>query len=232
MSKALDETLVAGTITNKFYLRRVLQTEDFRNNDVHTRWIESHPDLLKEGSNELDQDLARWGKLFSSELLVRRMYQFQERTLNATVLKRFIPDPELHGTIAPQGIVRIAGTFEVGSEMIPVSGWVTRFEVCLTFQTERLGAAQRKITFAGQFETEDLRTHHGPITTQVPGVVLDVRAEPGQVVPAHQPIIIIEAMKIEMPFTLPIPAKISAVQIKPGDRIMPGQILVTWEPAE
>jgi 3-methylcrotonyl-CoA carboxylase alpha subunit len=232
MSTALNETLVAGTITNKFYLQRVFQADDFRNNQIHTRWIDSHPDLLKEGSEELAQDLARWGKIFSSELLVRRIKAFEERTLNANVLKRFVPDPELHGTIAPQGLVRVAGTFQVGAEMIAVSGWVTRFHLCLTFQKEWLGATQCKIAFAGQFETEDLRMHHGPITTQVPGLVLDVRVQPGQIVPAQEPILIIEAMKIEMPFTLPIGAKISTVHVKTGDRILPGQTLVTWEPAE
>jgi len=143
-----------------------------------------------------------------------------------------LPDESLHGTVSPQGLVKIAGSFELDAETIPTSGWVSRFEICLTFQKEINGTGQRKIAFSGLFETEDLRAHHGPITTQVPGVVLEVRAEPGQTVPALQPILIVEAMKIEMPFTLPISAKIVSVQVKSGDRIMPGQTLVIWEPAE
>jgi pyruvate carboxylase subunit B len=101
----------------------------------------------------------------------------------------------------------------------------------VTFQTQVQGVGQRRLWFAGQYETEDLRTHHGPITTQVPGVVLDIRARADDIVEANQPILIIEAMKIEMPFTLPIAAKITAVHVKTGDRIQPGQTLVTWEPA-
>lgn len=232
MSRTLAQTLIAGTITNKFYLQRVLLHPDFKNNNIHTRWIESNPELMKEGSAKIDEDLLLWGKVFSSDLLVRRMEEFSERSITAKVLKKFLPDESLHGTVSPQGLVKIAGSFELDAETIPTSGWVSRFEICLTFQKEINGTGQRKIAFSGLFETEDLRAHHGPITTQVPGVVLEVRAEPGQTVPALQPILIVEAMKIEMPFTLPISAKIVSVQVKSGDRIMPGQTLVIWEPAE
>src|SRR4030095_10373611 len=94
------------------------------------------------------------------------------------------------------------------------------------------GTGQGKISFAGQYESDDLRAHHGPIIAQVPGVVLEVRANSNDTVAALQPILIVEAMKIEMPFSLPIPAKILMIHVKAGDRIVPGQTLVTWEPAE
>jgi biotin carboxyl carrier protein len=62
-------------------------------------------------------------------------------------------------------------------------------------------------------------------------VVLDVRAKVNEVVDAQEPILVVEAMKIEMPMTLPVPARITAIHVKQGDRIKPGQTLVTWEPA-
>jgi 3-methylcrotonyl-CoA carboxylase alpha subunit len=232
MMKALDQTLIAGTITNKFYLDRVLKHPDFKNNKIHTRWIESHPDLMKEGSPELDQDLIAWGKIFSSELLVQRIEEFPQRRINAHILKGFKPDPLVHGTISPQGLVRIAGNFELENETAYASGWVSRFEICLAFTREIHGTGQGKISFAGQYESDDLRAHHGPIIAQVPGVVLEVRANSNDTVAALQPILIVEAMKIEMPFSLPIPAKILMIHVKAGDRIVPGQTLVTWEPVE
>jgi pyruvate carboxylase subunit B len=77
---------------------------------------------------------------------------------------------------------------------------------------------------------DEFRAHHGPVIAQVPGVVLDVRAKANEQIGAHEPIIVIEAMKIEMPVSLPVDAKITAIHVKAGDRIQPGQTLVTWEP--
>ncbi|MCI0413071.1 ATP-grasp domain-containing protein [bacterium] len=230
-SNALEKTLVAGTITNKFYLQSVLNHEDFRKNRGHTRWIESHPELLKEDGGELDEDLSFWGKKFSSDLLVQRINDAPAVKPPTRILTGFTPE-EAHGGSSSIG-VRVAGHFEIEeADRIYASGWVNRFELCVTFQRPVKGIGQRRLTFAGKYEVEDLRTHHGPITAQVPGVVLEVRAKAEDIVHAMQPILIVEAMKIEMPFALPIAARITEILVQPGDRIMPGQTLVTWEPSE
>ena len=231
-SNVLEKTLVAGTITNKFYLQSVLNHEDFRKNRIHTRWIESHTGLLKEDAGELDQELIFWGKKFSSELLVQRTVDAPVGKPPTRILTAFTPDEAAHGGMSPLG-VRIAGHFKTKEgDKIYASGWVSRFELCVTFQRPVKGIGQRRLAFAAQYEVEDLRTHHGPITAQVPGVVLEIRAKANEIVQAMQPILIVEAMKIEMPFALPIAARITEILVKAGDRIMPGQTLVTWEPAE
>ena len=229
-AEVLQNSLIAGTITNKFYLEMVLQHQDFLRNEIHTRWIEAHPELLTEESTALDEDLKLWAKKFSSDLLVQRTIGTDRQILPAKVLTVFTPEEPSHGSSAPRGAC-IAGWFETESgDRNYAAGWVNRFEICITFQQKWMGVGQRRLTFAGQYETEDLRTHHGPITTQVPGVVLEIRANAGDVVDPFQPILIVEAMKIEMPFSLPIAAKIDAIHVKAGDRILPGQTLVTWEP--
>jgi 3-methylcrotonyl-CoA carboxylase alpha subunit len=231
LSTILDATLVAGTITNKFYLQAVLQHKDYLKNKIHTRWIETHDDLAHAKSDALDQDLIFWGRKLSSDLLVRRSDDPGPAShFSGRILTAFAPDPEIHGSSSPRG-VRVAGYFELqNGESIYAAGWVTRFELWIAFLQPVEGVGQRRISFAGQYEIEDLRTHHGPIVAQVPGVVLELRAQSGDIVEALQPILIVEAMKIEMPFTLPIIAKITGILVKQGDRILPGQTLVTWEP--
>ena len=227
----LRETLIAGTITNKFYLQDVLKHDDFVQNELHTRWIETHPELTPVDSSILDPELKFWGKKFSSDLLVQRSSPQRGQNKTGKMLFSFQPDAS-HGAPSPQGVC-IAGWFEsADQENIYSAGWVNRFEICITFQNKVQGVGQRRLTFAGQYESEDLRTHHGPLTAQVPGVVLEVRAAANQIVEAFQPILIVEAMKIEMPFSLPIAVKIKDVHVKSGDRILPGQTLVTWEPHE
>ncbi|PWT87565.1 MAG: hypothetical protein C5B54_12165, partial [Acidobacteria bacterium] len=236
----LDQTVVSGIITNKSYLRAVLAYPDFATNQTYTRWIEEHPELLKTSSEQLDHDLKFWAKKWSSELFVQRWdFQLQE-TLNThlashvphptSILQEFQPSEE-HGTHSPQGLVRIAGWFTVRDERIYAAGWISRFELCITFERDIDGVGQRRIAFAGQFEVDDIKTHHGPIVAQVPGVVLDVRAKINEIIEPRTPILVVEAMKIEMPMVLPIAAKITAIHVRRGDRIQPGQTLVTWEPA-
>ncbi|MGH9856250.1 MAG: biotin/lipoyl-containing protein, partial [Acidobacteriota bacterium] len=231
LSTVLDDTLIAGTITNKFYLQAVLQHKDYLKNKIHTRWIEAHNQLAQTKPDVLDQDLMFWGRKFSSDLLVQRSdHDAPVSYFSGRILTAFAPDPEIHGSPSPRGVC-IAGYFELQEgESFYAAGWVNRFELCITFLRPVEGVGQRRISFAGQFEIEDLRTHHGPIIAQVPGVVLEVRSQPGDTVKALQPILIVEAMKIEMPFTLPITAKITGILVKQGDRILPGQTLVTWEP--
>jgi acetyl/propionyl-CoA carboxylase alpha subunit len=229
-SEVLDKTTVAGVITNKYFLQTVLKHSDFQNNAIHTRWIELHPELTST-KNDLDADLLFWGKKLSSELFVQRSPSHEFFRTNG-ILRSFEPDPELHGTASSQGFIRIAGKFETDTEgKIKASGWITRFELCISFDRPIPGVGQRRIAFAGQFEVEEAKSHRGPIVAQVPGVVLDVRAKVNEVVDAQEPILVVEAMKIEMPMTLPVPARITAIHVKQGDRIKPGQTLVTWEPS-
>lgn len=229
-SQVLEKTIVAGVITNKYFLHTVLQHSDFQKNLIHTRWIESHPELTATGK-DLDADLLFWAKKLSSELFVQRTAGFVFVRDNA-ILRSFEPDPELHGVASPQGLIRIDGKFETDSDgAVKASGWITRFELCISFERPVRGIGQRRIAFAGQFEVEEGKSHRGPIVAQVPGVVLDVRAKVNEVIDAQEPILVVEAMKIEMPMTLPVPARITAIHVKQGDRIKPGQTLVTWEPA-
>jgi acetyl/propionyl-CoA carboxylase alpha subunit len=232
---ALKATTIGGVLNNKYFLQSVLNHEDFGKNTIHTRWIESHPELI-ESKEALDEDLIFWGKKLSSELFVQRSEFFPLEPLRGesrepSVLKSFLPD-KLHGSSSPQGLIRISGKFQtVEQQLVSVAGWISRFEMCVSFQHPVYAVGQRKLAFAGQFEVEDFKTHHGPIVAQVPGVVLNVRAHVDQIVEAQEPILVVEAMKIEMPMSLPVTARITAVHVKEGDRIKPGQTLVSWEPA-
>ena len=233
----LDQILLAGLITNRTFLRSLLSHPDFAANRIYTRWIDAHPELAQ-SSDALDGDLRYWGKKFSSELFVQRkpfpqLESFSDSVRSGPVrLTGFDPEPEMHGSYSPQGLVRIRGAFSTESKgRVDAAGWINRFELCLSFAPLVDGIGQRKLAFAGQFESEDAHMHHhGPVVSQVPGLVLDVRAREGEAVGAHQPVLVLEAMKIEMPVSLPVEARITMIHVKAGDRILPGQTLVSWEP--
>jgi acetyl/propionyl-CoA carboxylase alpha subunit len=76
---------------------------------------------------------------------------------------------------------------------------------------------------------------HGPATEQseltapMPGTVIRVLAEPGQRVEARQPLLVLEAMKMETPVLSPYQGVVRAVHVAEGDRVTGGAVLIELE---
>jgi biotin carboxyl carrier protein len=60
----------------------------------------------------------------------------------------------------------------------------------------------------------------------MPGTVIRVLVEPGAEVAARQPLVVIEAMKMETPLVSPYDATVRAVHVAEGDRVGGGTVLV------
>jgi acetyl/propionyl-CoA carboxylase alpha subunit len=63
----------------------------------------------------------------------------------------------------------------------------------------------------------------------MPGTVLRVLVSPGDRVAARQPLVVLEAMKMETPVLAPYDATVGAVHVAEGDRIPAGTLLVELE---
>jgi len=63
----------------------------------------------------------------------------------------------------------------------------------------------------------------------MPGTVLKVLVEPGARVTARQPLVVLEAMKMETPLVSPYDATVRAVHVSEGDRVAGGTLLVELE---
>ncbi|MCO6451314.1 MAG: hypothetical protein J5I90_11055 [Caldilineales bacterium] len=66
----------------------------------------------------------------------------------------------------------------------------------------------------------------GSLTATMPGKVLDVLVEPGQEVEAGTPLVVLEAMKMELRVTAPGAGVVGRIFVSPGDVVERGQILV------
>jgi len=69
-------------------------------------------------------------------------------------------------------------------------------------------------------------TAPGHVTATMPGNVVEVLVEEGQSVKAGDPVLVIEAMKMETEIKAPVSGKIASVLVKKGDRITPTEMLV------
>ena len=67
------------------------------------------------------------------------------------------------------------------------------------------------------------------VTAPMPGTVIRVEVEPGAETRARQALVVLEAMKMEIPVHSPFDGTVSAVHVEPGDRVAGGAPLVELE---
>ncbi len=70
------------------------------------------------------------------------------------------------------------------------------------------------------------------VTAPMPGTVLKVHVGPGDAFDAHQPLVIMESMKMEMTLSVPHAGRVKDVLCQPGQLIELGAALVRLEDAE
>ena len=84
-------------------------------------------------------------------------------------------------------------------------------------------------------DVESAAHEHGTVATestlsaQMPGTVLSVLVAEGDTVRAHQPLLVLEAMKMETPVTSPHEATVRRLLVAEGDQVAAGQELVELE---
>lgn len=73
-------------------------------------------------------------------------------------------------------------------------------------------------------------SHQGHVTTAMPGTIVDVLVEPGKKVSAGDPVLVIEAMKMENEIQAPVSGMVIAVHVKKGDSVTPDESLLEIQP--
>ncbi len=71
--------------------------------------------------------------------------------------------------------------------------------------------------------------HGSAVTAPMPGTVIRVEVEPGDEVTARSALLVLEAMKMEIPVGSPFDGTVSAVHVAAGDRVAGGALLVELE---
>ncbi len=79
------------------------------------------------------------------------------------------------------------------------------------------------------FAAEDEEGGHGGVTSPMPGKVIQVLANAGDAVTRGQPLLILEAMKMEHTIAAPAEGKIAAINAAVGEQVNEGVVLVTFE---
>jgi len=67
------------------------------------------------------------------------------------------------------------------------------------------------------------------VRAPVTGVVVRINTHPGQQIQANDPLVVLEAMKMETSITSPVAGKVKAIHAAAGEGVQAGQVLVEFE---
>lgn len=95
--------------------------------------------------------------------------------------------------------------------------WVYLDGQAYVFEVER--RSPRRRTVAG----------HAELTAPMPATVLRVEVAAGDSVKRGDTLILLEAMKMELPVRAPEDGRVSAIHCAPGDLVQPGAVLIDLE---
>jgi acetyl-CoA/propionyl-CoA carboxylase biotin carboxyl carrier protein len=70
---------------------------------------------------------------------------------------------------------------------------------------------------------------HGSLSSPMPATVIAVKVAPGDAVTSGQTLIVLEAMKMELPVRAPGDGRVTRVHCKPGDLVQPDVSLIDFE---
>lgn len=67
------------------------------------------------------------------------------------------------------------------------------------------------------------------LTSPIPGTVIEIKVAIGDAVKENQPLVIVEAMKMNTPICSQVAGKIKEIKVKPGEPVQQDQVLLTFE---
>ena len=210
LSTALEEAVVLGVRTNVRFLRWLVQQEPMREGEMRTDTI---ADLRPPPLRELDDE--DWAGAAADLPAARAGIWGGGWRLNSDAVLRLSSGSEQRMTIvSPQPIVEAALDGDVVH--IDVDGQSIAFSLAPPPTTEE---AARHAAAGGE--------GIAVLTAPMPGWVIAVRAEEGASVQAHQPVIIIEAMKMEHAVVAPMDGTLIGLVVTEGQQVQRGDELGT-----
>lgn len=250
LCRALERSRIHGVPTNAGYLARILQDDAFQSGDTDTGFLASRSQLLLQGA----ADRRRRRQVVHG--LAAAVADYSNRRSGVAALESLPPGwrlmPATSNLHLEDGGGDVAVSFRYDREGIAldIEGEslgalrileappdVVVFEldgarhICDVLRTETgvfVHSALGSSDFAVRptFPEPGAFVEKGTLCAPSPGVVVDVLVEIGEQVCAGQPLVVLEAMKMQQAMRAPTPGRVRAVQVRVGDQVEAGSALV------
>jgi len=205
---ALETTLVQGVLTNREFLIRVLDHPDFVAGRIHT-------DSVIPFEADLSKDQIAKAAL-EAYLVARRC---KTRTVLPTIAPGYRNNP-FEARAEGARIIAI----EPGCVRVEIDGALHAFDVSQDHARDWVGpfAFPRVSRYPASESAASAETASSPM----PGKVLRILTSDGSEVQAGDPLVVLEAMKMEQTIRAHAAGVVEAVLVRPGQVVAPGETLV------
>ncbi|SDD61003.1 acetyl/propionyl/methylcrotonyl-CoA carboxylase subunit alpha [Actinokineospora iranica] len=254
LSAALADTAVLGVGTNIAFLRALLADPDVRAGRLDTQLVERKLDGLTGGAEAPDEVFAAaaldellamqptgpvidpWDVPNGWRLGRPAVVPLRLACGGRNVTVRLSGSPEAAIVTVDDGPPVPARASRVDSELrVSYKGLDLRYARALDSDVLWLAADGRTWAVAEHSMLADdaaSSAGDGPITSPMPGTVLVVKVSTGERVTAGQPLLVVEAMKMEHTLTAKNDGVVSEIPVRAGQQVAMNQILAVVTPPE
>ena len=145
----------------------------------------------------------------------------------------------VNGTPANVSLSEVPGTpivlltIDGVAHQLVVSRTGERGRIVILTSSSRIEASaidERSRALRALTDARTSKAHHMSLTAPMPGLVLRIDVEPGQVVERGQGLVVMEAMKMENELRAVSRGTVKAVHVEPGSAVEKGALLVEFDP--
>jgi acetyl-CoA/propionyl-CoA carboxylase biotin carboxyl carrier protein len=240
LDRALSEQVVLGVGTNTAFLRALLQHDSVRAGELDTGFIERHLDELT--ADEVPAEALAVYVLRESLQRDRRDpwaggwrpgARATQRWLIAVPGGRTATVRLLGDEVDVDGTALTAQAVLDGDDvLLTTAGRTTRWSTAQDGAGVWVGqgGAAWVLHEAVRHLREDAHAHDGDITSPMPGSVIAVHVAAGESVTKGQPLVVVEAMKMEHTLSAPLDGTVGEVLVRVGQQVAVDELLVTVSP--
>ncbi|EIC5074604.1 acetyl/propionyl/methylcrotonyl-CoA carboxylase subunit alpha [Vibrio parahaemolyticus] len=252
LKQALTQYHVRGVTTNIGYLHSIISQPAFADIKLDTGFLVTHQQSINEQQSVSDSiwltlaSVARWNVLTSKSgnstlpaptkqgfrLSVNNVYRFNFTDANANHqvrLQQSSQDTEAHFTVGCGEELHQVTLLESGNQFIADIDNVRYTFNALNDEQKTtvfyLGQ-QRTLAHQPSFESPKGKDDELSPTAPLNGVISAVMVNKGDKVAAGDPLLVLEAMKMEYTITAPVAATVDEVFYQHGDQVQHGSILL------
>ncbi len=243
---ALDDTAIVGITTNVGFLRRCVASREFAEGEIDTAWLDRHPDAFPAVPSTGALAAAAW------ELAVEARAPADPFARGDGFRPGGPPAPVIVELAGPTGAVRVRA--EVAAGWTEVEGGVRIAVRTLArdgdhrlLELDGVGRAfhvdagpdELVVVSEGQphlynrLEVTDAEAvaagGDGLLRAPMPGTVLAIAAGAGAAVLEGEPLLVLEAMKMELTITAPFDGRVGRLAVAAGEQVDLDQLLIELE---
>jgi len=240
---ALRGARIHGVQTNRDLLVAVLEQPEFRAGRADTQFLErldvpagpvlderlhaAAAALAGQAARRAGASLPSGWRNLPSQLHRTRFegfdvgYRFERSGLVLEVDGEPLERPRLHACTADTVELEVAGVRR-------------RYDVHLVGGTAFVDSAlgSSALVELDRFPEPAEETAAGSLVAPMPGAVVRIDVGPGDDVAAGQPLVVVEAMKMEHTIAAPHAGRVAEVRVRPGEQVDGGRILIVLEQAQ